>query len=62
MDAKHFLTSKTLWFNVLAFGWKFIGPKVGIPELDDQTFTAIITVANIALRIITKKPLTIAQQ
>lgn len=56
---KHFLLSKTLWFNVLSFCWQFVGPKIGLPVLDPDTFTAIITIMNIVLRVVSHGKLTI---
>lgn len=56
---KHFLLSKTLWFNVLSCLWQFIGPHIGIPVLDADTFTAILGIGNVILRVISRGKLTI---
>ena len=57
---KPFYLSKTVWFNVLSFGWQFVGPKVGLPSLDPDTFAACVTVANIILRAVSNGALTIS--
>jgi hypothetical protein len=54
MDAKPFYLSKVFWFNILAFAWQFVGPVLGIPILDDATFSSLVLVVNIVLRFITK--------
>lgn len=57
---KPFWQSKTILFNVLTFGWQFIGPKIGVPTLDPATFDAVVTVGNIILRVVTKGAVTIS--
>lgn len=60
MEQKPWFTSKTLWFNVLSFLWQFVGPLIGIPTLDDSTFSAFVLVANLILRVITKGAITLS--
>lgn len=59
---KRFYKSKTIWFNILAlltivaggFGFREFEPELWIVELG----TAIIIIGNVALRFITKEPIT----
>lgn len=60
MESKAWYLSKTVWFNVLTFVWQFAGPKVGMPTMDGQTFAAVVTVANLILRFVTKSPVSIS--
>lgn len=54
METKSFLLSKTFWFNVFSFLWQFFGASIGLPTLDDATFSGLLTFANIVLRFISK--------
>jgi hypothetical protein len=57
---KPFYTSKTIWFNLLALAWQFIGSWVGIPVLSPELFAEILAAVNLVLRLITKGGVTIA--
>lgn len=60
MEAKNFLTSKTLWANVLAL--VLIGAQmVGIvPTIfDPEKQAGIVAIANLILRLITKQPVSL---
>jgi hypothetical protein len=54
-DAKHILTSKTIWVNILAFVVFFAQSKFGF-IIDETTQAQILTLINIGLRYITKDP------
>lgn len=57
---KAWWTSKTIWTNVIALLWIFVGPVVGMPELSPETSIAILGVINVILRLITKTEVTIS--
>jgi hypothetical protein len=59
MDTKKWYASKTIWTNVIAMLWIFVGPVVGTPELSPETNIAILGVINVILRLITKTEVTI---
>lgn len=56
-DSKNFLTSKTLWANVLWIGTGFLRARFGFvmpPEME----TLVLGAINMVLRFITKGPVT----
>lgn len=59
MENKSWFKSKTIWFNILSAIWFLLGPAIGIPTLDADTFAAILMVVNLILRVITKGAVTI---
>ena len=52
---KKWYKSKTVWVNAIALLSIFLGDKVGVP-LSEEDKLAILSVINIALRIVTKEP------
>ena len=54
MSSKAWYLSKTIWFNVLSAVWFLVGPMIGIPTLDPDTFATILAIGNFILRVITK--------
>ena len=65
MNAKYYLTSRTLWANVIA-GAVSVGTAFGLDlGLDAEAQTAIVggimAVVNIVLRIITKDPISLTK-
>jgi hypothetical protein len=53
MDAKHILTSKTFWVNVVSLAATYGG------YLPPQYAAVIVPVANLVLRLWTKQPVTL---
>jgi len=56
MDSTNWLKSKTLWANVVAIAAGFAAKQFGI-DIDASTQVAILGVINLALRVITKTPI-----
>lgn len=57
MPGKNWLTSRTLWTNLIAIGASFVAKKFGV-DIDAQDQIAILGIINIGLRVITKQPIT----
>lgn len=60
MESKHWLTSKTLWVNIIA-GVAAVSTAFGLdlgltPETQTAIVGGIMAVANIVLRLVTKQP------
>ena len=56
MDSKTWFTSKTLWVNLLAMVSALLIRKAGVDLPTDWQITAL-SVINIILRLVTKKPI-----
>ena len=62
MDAKSFLTSKTLWANVLALAL-IIAQVFGIVPavIDPEKQAGLLAILNLILRLVTKQPITLGK-
>lgn len=56
MDNTKWFMSKTLWANAVAIAAGFAAKQFGI-DIDASTQVAILGVINLALRVITKTPI-----
>ena len=56
MDMTKWYLSKTIWVNAVAIAAGFAAKQFGL-EIDASTQVAILGVINLALRIITKTPI-----
>ncbi len=65
MDSKHWLTSKTMWANVIALGAVVIS-YFGIEGPDEKVQAEILigfmAVLNLILRAVTTKPVTLSKE
>uniref|UniRef100_A0A6M3XEU6 Holin n=1 Tax=viral metagenome TaxID=1070528 RepID=A0A6M3XEU6_9ZZZZ len=62
MNSKPWYTSKTLWFNVLAFIAAVVasfGYSGQLPAEWEQYVGVAVALANILLRLVTKQPVTL---
>ena len=57
---KSWVSSKTLWFNVVAAGLSVLIDSVSSSPIDPQYQVLIIAVGNFLLRFVTVEPITVA--
>lgn len=65
MDGKHWLTSKTMWANIIALG-AVVGSYFGFEGPDEKTQAEILiglmAILNLVLRAVTTKPVTLSRE
>mgnify|MGYP003673669490 CR=1 FL=1 len=58
---KSWISSKTLWFNVLAAGLSVLIDSVSTAPIDPQYQVLIVAVGNFFLRFVTSEPISISK-